>query len=143
MQPKKDNKRPIFLVVTFIMAFSLAYYVTSKVLAGGSVNKKVKAEIGALNSQCPIKVNEFTILDSIRLKDSKMVNQYLTITADIDLVKNKLSDIKKETYESTQREFETSPKMKTLREKSYSIHCYYSNKERAALFDFIIQNKNK
>jgi hypothetical protein len=135
-EKKKVNKKLLFNVITFIVAFSLAFFVTKKFMSGNGVNSKIKAEIEAANKKCPMKVHEFIRMDSIKLMNPKLIHYYYTMLAPKDSISDELRSVTTKIQEEAQHKFDTDASMKMIRENNISLNYIYNdiNGERVVSF---------
>ncbi len=142
-QKKKGNRGMLFNVITFIVAFGLAFFVTTKLMSGNGVKSEIKKGIEAFNKECPKQIDAVTMLDSVALKPEKTVIYYSTLSADVNLAETNIDQVKKTTREAAQKNFDTSPAMKLFRENGYSLKYNYKNADKKDIFDFTIQTTKK
>ncbi|AWI24705.1 hypothetical protein [Flavobacterium pallidum] len=140
MEPKKKNNKILFNVITFIIAFGLAFFVTTKLMSGNSVMARAKAEIESVNKKCPMKIDDMTRLDSVALS-GKIANYYYTILKSKDSLPQDMSPVVAEIKAKTQQNFDTSPQMKIIRDNQFGLKYNYRDNKGAHLFDFTLAPK--
>ncbi|AWA28890.1 hypothetical protein HYN48_01635 [Flavobacterium magnum] len=137
---KKNHKRLLFSVITFVIAFGLAFFVTTKLMSGNSVMAQAKAEIESVNKKCPMKIDEMTRLDSVTLSE-KTVNYHYVILKLKDSLPQDMSPAMTEIKAKAQDNLDQNPKMGVIRNNQFSLKYIYKDKVGEPLFDFTLQPK--
>lgn len=133
-QKKKGNRGMLFNVITFIVAFGLAFFVTTKLMSGNGIHTKVKKEIEALNKTCPREIDPYTRMDSVTVSKPKNINYYYTLLNVNDTID--FISLKKAMQLKAQQGYNGDNATKVFRDNGYVLKYFYNNQERKKLFDF-------
>jgi predicted nucleic acid-binding Zn ribbon protein len=142
IEPKKSNKREkkfdLKTFLGFIVGFIIMFFVTQS-LFKPSVDKQLVGIANELNKNCPMNVNEFTVLENVVALPDKTIQYNYVLTKN---TKNEvqIDSVKKNIFPSILENARTNPQMKQFRDYKVTLNYSYKDKKGVFVIDYIIKS---
>lgn len=126
----KNNKKTIRTIIGAIIGFTAVFMAMQFVFKKPSLSQRLLESATQINKQTPMKVDEFTQLDSAAVSPPDTFIYYYSLT---DLTKNEiiLDTINKYVRPEIINNAKTNPEMQELRELKVTLAYRYYDKEGA------------
>lgn len=129
-------------VVLFAVFFCIAFFGT-RYLMGSKTQRKLKEVSEEINQNCPTKIDSETRLDSTSVTGETFNYHYSLPNESVSARSFDVHGAKNFIRTQAQKNYETSPQMKDMREMGIELHYYYRDGHGAPAFDFSIKPKQK
>jgi hypothetical protein len=137
-------KRKIYQGVIFAITFVIAYFGTQYLLKEFKANDHVLEDMAtALNKKCPVMVDNITRLDSASIPNDTTFQYNYTLSISKEDSIYKQESTKQLIKSNAQKNLDSNPDMKYLRDNFVSLKYSYKDRNDKQLFDFTIKSENK
>lgn len=136
MQQPTKNKKSTVLIVSAIVAFSLAlilYYSFKEPAA----DKEMIELVAKYNNNCPLVIQEGIRLDNVTLPKDKVVQYNLTLL-NVEKANAEIEVIKQNIEESLLSTVKANPGLKAFRDNNFTLIYNYDDKKADYLFEITI-----
>lgn len=136
MQQPTKNKKSTVLIVSAIVAFSLAlilYYSFKEPVA----DKEMIELVEKYNNNCPLVIQEGIRLDNVTLPKDKVVQYNLTLL-NVERATAEIEVIKQNVEESLLSTVKANPGLKAFRDNNFTLIYNYDDKKADYLFEITI-----
>ncbi|OXA67068.1 hypothetical protein B0A67_22775 [Flavobacterium aquidurense] len=136
MQQPTKNKKSTVLIVSAIVAFSLAlilYYSFKEPVA----DKEMIELVEKYNNNCPLVIQEGIRLDNVTLPKDKVVQYNLTLL-NVEKATAEIEVIKQNVEESLLSTVKANPGLKAFRDNNFTLIYNYDDKKADYLFEITI-----
>ncbi|MFH6956547.1 hypothetical protein ACHRV1_04005 [Flavobacterium aquidurense] len=136
MQQPTKNKKSTVLIVSAIVAFSLAlilYYSFKEPVS----DKEMIELVEKYNNNCPLVIQEGIRLDNVTLPKDKVVQYNLTLL-NVEKATAEIEVIKQNVEESLLSTVKANPGLKAFRDNNFTLIYNYDDKKADYLFEITI-----
>lgn len=135
---KQDNKKKIIGAMAGVFAFYLSYWGVQQIFFRPPSFDKVMTEAAAqINKTCPIKVDDYSRLDSVLALPNNSLKYNYTLF-DLTKAEVKLDTVKKYMEPMILDKVRTEPKLKIYRDHKTTIIYSYNDKNGVFVYQFSV-----
>jgi len=134
---KPKNKFNWKTILGFVLGFIVMFFI-SQSLFKPSIDKQLLESVEELNKNCPITVDQFTVLKNAAALPNKTI-QYNYSLVGITKAEVNLDTVKKYVFPGVLANVKSNPQLKLFRENKVTFNYYYSDKNGIFVTKYVVK----